>query len=164
MIWFGKSFIKFCKSFINLIKLVSTLTFSSVRVRGRLRAINLRNPLMIVICTWVTVLQDGSIETHEWWFDSFWVNLFWVEDEHETYCWWMITQYNLVISVESKRAYEDLINALQFLMAGFSFWRPVVMLQTLQWHCSATCWLYHCAAWCISCIILRFHLFSALVC
>ena len=39
----------------------------------------------------------------------------------------MITQYNLVISVESKRAYEDLINALQFLMAGFSFWRPVVM-------------------------------------
>ena len=26
MIWFGKSFIKFCKSFINLIKLVSTRT------------------------------------------------------------------------------------------------------------------------------------------
>ena len=33
MIWFGKSFIKFCKSFINLIKLVSTLTFCSARVR-----------------------------------------------------------------------------------------------------------------------------------
>ena len=33
MIWFGKSFIKFCKSFINLIKLVSTRTCSSARVR-----------------------------------------------------------------------------------------------------------------------------------
>ena len=33
MIWFGKSFIKFCKSFINLIKLVSTGTCSSARVR-----------------------------------------------------------------------------------------------------------------------------------
>ena len=34
MIWFGKSFIKFCKSFINLIKLVSTLTCSLARVRS----------------------------------------------------------------------------------------------------------------------------------
>ena len=34
MIWFGKSFIKFCKSFINLIKLVSTRICSSARVRG----------------------------------------------------------------------------------------------------------------------------------
>ena len=33
MIWFGKSFIKFCKSFINLIKLVSTRSCSSARVR-----------------------------------------------------------------------------------------------------------------------------------
>ena len=33
MIWFGKSFIKFCKSFINLIKLVSTRTCSLARVR-----------------------------------------------------------------------------------------------------------------------------------
>ena len=33
MIWFGKSFIKFCKSFIDLIKLVSTRTCSSARVR-----------------------------------------------------------------------------------------------------------------------------------
>ena len=33
MIWFGKSFIKFCKSFTNLIKLVSTRTCSSARVR-----------------------------------------------------------------------------------------------------------------------------------
>ena len=33
MIWFGKSFIKFFKSFINLIKLVSTRTCSSARVR-----------------------------------------------------------------------------------------------------------------------------------
>ena len=33
MIWFGKSFIKSCKSFINFIKLVSTLTCSSARVR-----------------------------------------------------------------------------------------------------------------------------------
>ena len=30
MIWFGKSLIKFCKSFINLIKLVSTRTCSSI--------------------------------------------------------------------------------------------------------------------------------------
>ena len=35
MIWFGKSFIKFCKSFINLIKLVSTRTCSSARVRAQ---------------------------------------------------------------------------------------------------------------------------------
>ena len=34
MIWFGKSFIKFCRSFINLIKLVSTRTCSSARVRS----------------------------------------------------------------------------------------------------------------------------------
>ena len=34
MIWFGKSFIKFCKSFINFIKLVSTQTCSSARVRA----------------------------------------------------------------------------------------------------------------------------------
>ena len=34
MIWFGKSLIKFCKSFINLIKLVSTRTSSSARVRS----------------------------------------------------------------------------------------------------------------------------------
>ena len=34
MIWFGKSFIKFCKSFITLIKLVSTRTCSSARVRS----------------------------------------------------------------------------------------------------------------------------------
>ena len=34
MIWFGKSFIKFCKSFINLIKLVSTRTCSPARVRA----------------------------------------------------------------------------------------------------------------------------------
>ena len=33
MIWFGKGFIKFCKSFFNLIKLVSTRTCSSARVR-----------------------------------------------------------------------------------------------------------------------------------
>ena len=33
MIWFGKSFIEFCESFINLIKLVSTRTCSSARVR-----------------------------------------------------------------------------------------------------------------------------------
>ena len=33
MIWFDKSFIKFCKSFINLIKLVSTLICSSARVK-----------------------------------------------------------------------------------------------------------------------------------
>ena len=33
MIWLGKSFIKFCKSFINLIKLVSTRTCSLARVR-----------------------------------------------------------------------------------------------------------------------------------
>ena len=33
MIWFGKSFIKFCRSFINLIKLVSTRISSSARVR-----------------------------------------------------------------------------------------------------------------------------------
>ena len=34
MIWFGKSFIKFCKIFINLIiKLVSTQTCSLARVR-----------------------------------------------------------------------------------------------------------------------------------
>ena len=33
MIWFDKSFIKFCNSFINLIKLVSALTCSSTRVR-----------------------------------------------------------------------------------------------------------------------------------
>ena len=33
MIWFGKSFIKFSKSFINLIKLVSALTCSLARVR-----------------------------------------------------------------------------------------------------------------------------------
>ena len=34
MIWSGKSFIKVCKSFIDLIKLVSTLTCSQARVRG----------------------------------------------------------------------------------------------------------------------------------
>ena len=34
MIWFGKSCIKFCKSFIISIKLVSTRTCSSARVRG----------------------------------------------------------------------------------------------------------------------------------
>ena len=34
MIWFGKSFIKFCKSFINLIKLVSEWRCSLARVRG----------------------------------------------------------------------------------------------------------------------------------
>ena len=33
MVWFGKSFIKFCRSFINLIKLVKTRTCSSVRAR-----------------------------------------------------------------------------------------------------------------------------------
>ena len=33
MTWLGKSFIKFCKSFINSIKLVSTRTCSSARVR-----------------------------------------------------------------------------------------------------------------------------------
>ena len=33
MIWFGKSFIKICKSFINLIKLVSTRTCRLARVR-----------------------------------------------------------------------------------------------------------------------------------
>ena len=33
MIWFGKSFIKFCKSYINLKKLFSTRTCSSARVR-----------------------------------------------------------------------------------------------------------------------------------
>ena len=33
MIWFGYSFIKFCKSFINLIKLFSARTCSSARVR-----------------------------------------------------------------------------------------------------------------------------------
>ena len=33
MIWFGKIFIKFCKSFITLIKLVSTRTCNSARVR-----------------------------------------------------------------------------------------------------------------------------------
>ena len=33
MIWFGKSFIKFCKNFINLLKLFSTRTCSSARVR-----------------------------------------------------------------------------------------------------------------------------------
>ena len=33
MIWCGQSFIKFCKSFLNLIKLVSTRTSSSARVR-----------------------------------------------------------------------------------------------------------------------------------
>ena len=33
MIWFGKRFNKFRKSFINLIKLVSTRTCSSARVR-----------------------------------------------------------------------------------------------------------------------------------
>ena len=36
MIWFGKSFIKFCKSFMNLMKLVSTRTCSSARVRAEL--------------------------------------------------------------------------------------------------------------------------------
>ena len=36
MIWFCKSFIKFCKSCINLIKLVSSQTCSLARVR-RLR-------------------------------------------------------------------------------------------------------------------------------
>ena len=35
MIWFGKSFIKFCKNFINLIKLVSTQTCSLARVREK---------------------------------------------------------------------------------------------------------------------------------
>ena len=35
MIWFGKSFIKFCKSFINSIKLVSTRTCRLARVRTR---------------------------------------------------------------------------------------------------------------------------------
>ena len=34
-IWLGKSFVKFCKSFINLIKLVSARTCSSARVRAR---------------------------------------------------------------------------------------------------------------------------------
>ena len=34
MLWFGKSFIIFCKSFINLIKVVSTQTYSLARVRG----------------------------------------------------------------------------------------------------------------------------------
>ena len=33
MIWFDKSFIKFCRSFINLIKLLTTKTCSSARVR-----------------------------------------------------------------------------------------------------------------------------------
>ena len=33
MTWFCKRFIKFCKSFINLIKLISTRTCSSARVR-----------------------------------------------------------------------------------------------------------------------------------
>ena len=37
MIWFGKSFIKFCKSFINLMKLVSTQTSSSARVRVQIQ-------------------------------------------------------------------------------------------------------------------------------
>ena len=35
MIWFGKSFIKFCKSFINLMKLVCTRTCSSARIRAQ---------------------------------------------------------------------------------------------------------------------------------
>ena len=35
MIWFGKSFIKFGKSFINLIKLISTRTCTSARVRSK---------------------------------------------------------------------------------------------------------------------------------
>ena len=38
MIWFGKSFIKFCKSSINLIKLVSKRTCSSARVTLRVCA------------------------------------------------------------------------------------------------------------------------------
>ena len=37
MIWFGKSFIQFCKSFIVLIKLVSTRSCSSARVGGATR-------------------------------------------------------------------------------------------------------------------------------
>ena len=43
MIWFGKSFIKFCKSFINLIKLVSTRTCSSARVRGSQASVKYRD-------------------------------------------------------------------------------------------------------------------------
>ena len=42
MIWFGKSFIKFCKIFINLIKLVSTRTCSSARVRPVEAVVSLR--------------------------------------------------------------------------------------------------------------------------
>ena len=37
MMWFGKSFINFCKSFINLVKIVSTRTCSSPRVRMKAR-------------------------------------------------------------------------------------------------------------------------------
>ena len=48
MIWFGKSFIKFCKSFINLIKLVSTRTCSSARVRGqRARVVTLSERVLV---------------------------------------------------------------------------------------------------------------------
>ena len=54
MIWFGKGFIKFCKSFINLTKLDSTLTCSSARVRINPQAL---------ICT-VPVFGQGMIFRH----------------------------------------------------------------------------------------------------
>ena len=38
-IWLGKSFVKFCKSFINLIKLVSARTCSLARVRKHPRSL-----------------------------------------------------------------------------------------------------------------------------
>ena len=44
MIWSGKSFIEFYKSFLNLIKLVSTLTCSSARVRA------LAVPILLLGC------------------------------------------------------------------------------------------------------------------
>ena len=46
MIWFGKSIIKFCKSFINLIKLVSALTCSSARVRTQSGAFQVQTRLL----------------------------------------------------------------------------------------------------------------------
>ena len=60
MIWFGKSFIKFCKSFIDLMKLVSTLTCSSARVR-------VHNYIH-------TYFWKIIIRTYQWG----WVSLYWI--------------------------------------------------------------------------------------
>ena len=158
MMWFGKSFIELCKSFIDLIKLVSTRTCSSARVRlsvapGCLLQCTLCRTCLcssstlvcvstLFLCPELPHVDEKACKSSKWWRRPPWSHISCTQDSQNCFQSVIVSLLCLSSMHLERTLYRWLSRGCLVALEQQTAqnWLSLRMIAEWQWIASASCW------------------------